>query len=113
MASPGPLEVEVRYLDKRGDWVCRPLADVDAGAVVLGRPVRSFPTYRNQGNYPGWLWSATMGRLVGYESLLERDRLWLADFDPTVSGIASQPLWMSGRDGKCPASPCARLPAAD
>ncbi len=77
----------------------RPLADVDARAVVLGRPVRSFPTYRNQANYPGWLWSATMGRLVGYESLLERDRLWLADFDPTVGGIASQPLWMSGRDG--------------
>lgn len=40
-----------------------------------------------------------MNRLVGYESLLERDRLWLADFDPTVLGIASQPLWMSGRDG--------------
>lgn len=40
-----------------------------------------------------------MDRLVGYESLLERDRLWLADFDPTVLGIASQPLWMSGRDG--------------
>lgn len=43
-----------------------------------------------------------MGRLVGCESLLERDRLWLADFDPTVSGIASQPLWMSGRDGSDP-----------
>ena len=40
-----------------------------------------------------------MGHLVGYESLLERDRLWLADFDPTVRGIASQPFWMSGRDG--------------
>lgn len=37
---------------------------------------------------------------MGYESLLERDRLWLADFEPTVSGIASQPLWMSGRDGR-------------
>lgn len=67
---------------------------------VLGRPVRSFPTYKNQANYPGWLWSATMGRLVGYESLLERDRLWLADFDPTVKGIASQPMWMSGRDDR-------------
>lgn len=102
MASPVLLEVEVRYLDERGDWVCGLLADVDPGAVVLGRPVRSFPTYRNQANYPGWLWSATMGRLVGYESLLERDRLWLADFDPAVSGIASQPLWMSGRDGHVP-----------
>lgn len=40
-----------------------------------------------------------MGRLVGYESLLEHDRLWLADSDLTVSRIASRPLWMSGRDG--------------
>jgi len=102
MASPGPLEVEVRYRDERGGWVCGQLADVDAGAVVLGQPVRSFPTYKDQANYPGWLWSATMGRLIGYESLLERDRLWLADFDPTVSRIASQPLWMSGRDGGVP-----------
>ena len=37
--------------------------------------------------------------LVGYESLLERDRLWLADFDPNVRWIASQPFWLSGRDG--------------
>lgn len=42
-----------------------------------------------------------MNRLVGYESLLERDRLWLADFDPTVLAIASQPLWMSGRNICC------------
>ena len=57
------------------------------------------PTYRGQRNYPGWLWTATTGSLVGYESLLERDRLWLADFDPSVRWVASQPLWLSGRDG--------------
>jgi hypothetical protein len=94
--------VEVRYLDERGGWVCRPLSQVDAAAVVLGWPVRGFSAYRNQANYSRWLWSATMGRLVGYESLLGRDRLWLADFDPAVSGIASQPLWTSGRDGGVP-----------
>ena len=27
------------------------------------------------------------------------DRLWLADFDPTVSWIAAQPMWIVGRDG--------------
>lgn len=86
------LDVEVRYVDERGDAVAAGLAEVDAEAVVAGRPVRRFPTYRSQSNYPGWLWSVTMGRLVGYESLLERDRLWLADFDPTVRGIASQPF---------------------
>ncbi|MFZ1411412.1 MAG: TnsA-like heteromeric transposase endonuclease subunit [Micropruina sp.] len=99
MASRDLLDVEVRYVDERGDAVAAGLAEVDAEAVVAGRPVRRFPTYRSQSNYPGWLWSVTMGRLVGYESLLERDRLWLADFDPTVRGIASQPFWMSGRDG--------------
>lgn len=31
--------------------------------------------------------------------MLERDRLWLADFDPSVRWVASQPLWLSGRDG--------------
>ncbi|MBK8445666.1 MAG: TnsA-like heteromeric transposase endonuclease subunit [Micropruina sp.] len=98
MASRALVDVEVRYLDERGDSVASRLAEVEAEAVVGGRPVRRFPSHRNQSNYPGWLWSVTMGRLVGYESLLERDRLWLADFDPTVRGIASQPFWMSGRD---------------
>lgn len=42
---------------------------------------------------------STTHSLVGYESLLERDRLWLADFDPAVSWVSSQPFWVSGRDG--------------
>ena len=66
MASRGLPDVEVRYLDERGDEVTGPLAGVDAGAVVAGRPVRRFPSYKNQGNYPGWLWSVTIDRLVGY-----------------------------------------------
>lgn len=75
-----------------------PLNKVDAAVVVRGRPVRPFPSYRGQRNYPGWLWTATTRSLVGYESLLERDRLWLADFDPTVRWIASQPLWLTTRE---------------
>jgi hypothetical protein len=35
---------------------------------------------------------------VVYESLLELDRLWLADFNPTVAGIVAQPMWLHGRD---------------
>ncbi|GAB3707332.1 hypothetical protein GCM10028815_20100 [Mariniluteicoccus flavus] len=34
--------------------------------------------------------------MVGYESLLERDRLMVADQDPNVCGIASQPFWLQG-----------------
>ena len=33
-----------------------------------------------------------------YESRLELDRLWLADFDTDVTGIATQPYWLRGRD---------------
>lgn len=100
MASRSELEVEVRYLDERAGWVIGPLSGVNSSAVVQGRPVRSFPTYIGQRNYPGLLWSATTGTLLGYESLLERDRLLLADFDPKVTAIASQPFWICGRDGR-------------
>ena len=40
-----------------------------------------------------------MGRHVVYESLLELSRLMLADFDPTVVGIAAQPFQLIGPDG--------------
>ena len=35
-----------------------------------------------------------MGRHVGYESWLERDHVMLLDFDPQVTGFASQPFWL-------------------
>jgi hypothetical protein len=61
------------------------------------RPVRSFPSYRGQRNFPGWYWSATMGRRVGFESWVERDHLVALDFDPSVVAIASQPFWLCWR----------------
>jgi hypothetical protein len=59
------------------------------------RPERRFPAFRGQGNWCGWYWSATCGGNVGYESWLERDRLILLDFDPLVTGMASQPFRLS------------------
>jgi hypothetical protein len=100
MRSGQLSDVQFRYLDGGGRRVTTTLAEVGGAAVVRGRPVRVFPTYKGQRNYPGWLWTATTGCLVGYESLLERDRVWLADFDPSVRWIASQPFWVSGRDGE-------------
>ena len=94
--SPG---VELRFVNAGHQSVSMDLGKVDGADVVRGRPVRTFPTYRGQRNYPGLLWCATTRTLIGYESLLERDRLWLADFDPEVRWIASQPFWLSGRDG--------------
>lgn len=93
------LETEFRYRAVADSWVVTRLGDAVAVDVVRGLPVREFPTYPGQRNYPGLLWLSTTHSLVGYESLLERDRLWLADFDPAVSWMASQPFWVSGRDG--------------
>lgn len=68
---------------------------VDAEVVdELDQPVRSFPSFRGQRNFPGWYWSATVGRLVGFESWVERDHLVALDFDPSVVGIVSQPFWL-------------------
>ncbi|MBK7722171.1 MAG: TnsA-like heteromeric transposase endonuclease subunit [Austwickia sp.] len=89
---------ELRYCTASGDEVTTTLDGVDVATVAEGAPVREFSWRPKQGNYPGWLWTATTGTLVGYESLLERDRVLLADFDPAVTGIASQPFWLSGLD---------------
>ncbi|MFJ1895449.1 TnsA-like heteromeric transposase endonuclease subunit [Streptomyces sp. NPDC088115] len=71
-----------------------PLARAARVRFEDGRPVREFPSYRGQRNYPGLYWSATAGTHVGYESWLERDHAMLLDFDPQVSALVSQPLWL-------------------
>lgn len=71
-----------------------PLEELPLVRVEAGRPVRSFPSYKGQRNYPGWYWSATMGRHVGFESWVERDHLIALDFDPGVTAVASQPFWL-------------------
>ncbi len=58
------------------------------------RPVRGFPSYRGQRNWPGLWWAATTGGHVGFESWLERDHVMLLDFDPVVVGFSSQPFWL-------------------
>lgn len=72
------------------DW-----AALDADAVVQGKPWRTFPWYLGQRNYSGLYWCATERAHVGYESRLELARLMVADFDPTVKRIASQPFWLN------------------
>jgi hypothetical protein len=37
---------------------------------------------------PGWYWSSTLARLLAYESRLELARIMMADFDPSVTGMA-------------------------
>jgi hypothetical protein len=92
---------ELRYCRAEDDEVVTTVAEADVTALAQGWPVREFAWHPHQGNYPGWLWTATTGSFVGYESLLERDRVLLADFDPAVVGIVSQPFWVSGPDEAC------------
>ncbi|HXA60891.1 MAG TPA: TnsA-like heteromeric transposase endonuclease subunit, partial [Streptosporangiaceae bacterium] len=85
---------EFAYVTADGADVRLGLADAWALPVEAGRPVRRFRPYKGQRHLPGEWWSATDGRLVGFESWLERDHLMLLDFDPAVVRIASQPFWL-------------------
>lgn len=93
------LEVEARYVCASGELVTTTVGALDGVDVVRGLPVRRIRSHAGQRHYPGSFWSATTGAHVDYESRLELDRLWLADFDPAVAWMASQPLWLSGQDG--------------
>src|SRR5215472_6307045 len=55
---------------------------------------RLFRWAAGQRHFPGWWWSATTGRHVGYESWLERDHAMMLDFDPQVTAFSSQPFWL-------------------
>jgi hypothetical protein len=88
-------EFEVEFLGVDGVVQRGPLAQCWSVRFEEVAPVRSFPSYRGQRNFPGWWWSSTLERHVGYESWLERDHLMLLDFDPQVTAFASQPFWLS------------------
>jgi hypothetical protein len=91
---------ELLFVDLGGVEQRRPLAECWGVPLEDGRPVRAFRWAKGQRHNPGWWWSATTGRHVGYESWLERDVVMMLDFDPGVVGIASQPFWLVWRDGQ-------------
>lgn len=93
------LDTEVRYVTADGEPVVTTVVRADLTRVVWGRPVRRVRSGRGQRHYSGLFWSATNSAHVGYESRLELDRLWLADFDSGVWRLAAQPLWFCGQDG--------------
>ena len=57
-------------------------------------PVRDFPSFKGQKNFPGLYFAACTGRHVGYESWLERDHMMLLDFSPQVRAFSAQPFWL-------------------
>jgi hypothetical protein len=85
---------EVVYLDN-GNAEVRCALDVAANiAFEHVRPVRSFPSYKGQRNYPGLYYAATMDAHVEFESWLERDEAMALDFSPEVVAFAAQPFWL-------------------
>lgn len=99
MARSTLLDTELRYVADDGREVTTSVRDAVATSLSTARPVRRVGSYAGQRHYSGMFWSATTGGHVAYESRLELDRLWLADFDPTVTWIAAQPMWLRGHDG--------------
>lgn len=78
------------------------LGDVRLRMFDTAVPWRVFRWYRKQCHFSGSYWSATMGAPVGYESRLEYANLLLADFDPRVEWILSQPFLIEGLDRGTP-----------
>lgn len=95
--SAGVVELE---FDTRDGSLCLPLARCATFPFELDcLPVRNFPSYRGQRNFPGFWWFSRTGIHVGHESWLERDQLMALDADPDVIGVVSQPFWFRWADG--------------
>jgi len=90
--APGRFEVD--YLTVERGVRGAVLEDVWSAPFEHALPVRRFAARKGQQHLSGLWWSATTGGHVGFESWLERDHVMLLDFDPAVTGIASQPFWL-------------------
>ncbi len=96
---PPPKEGQLflRWIDDNGKEHRQPPLEADTARFFLNRPVRKFGRYPGMKNFPGKYWSATTGRHLEHESWNERAWAMVLDFDPTVTGIVSQPFQLIGR----------------
>lgn len=99
-ASGAASSFEVMFIDEAGCRRREPLPACWDRPFEAAAPVRSFPSVKDAVNWPGYWWSATNGRHVGYESWVERDVAMMLDFDPAVTAFSSQPFWLHWPDGK-------------
>jgi hypothetical protein len=91
-AVAGPFEACVSV---GGEEVRACLADLSLDVLRECDPVRRAGVYQRQRHMPGLWFSTTVGRLMEYESLLERDWMLLMDFDREVEWMCEQPLRLS------------------
>jgi hypothetical protein len=78
-------------------------ADLALLSVERAVPIRRFFAWPGKRNYEGLWWSSTVRAHVAFESLLEREYLMWADFEPDIVAVAAQPLallWPRGRGGQ-------------
>ncbi len=94
-ASAAGSSFEVVFVDEEGCRRREPLSACWGRAFEKVRPVRVFPSAKDQVNWPGYWWSVTTGRHVGYESWVERDVAMMLDFDRAVIAFSSQPFWLN------------------
>ena len=80
------------------------MAELPLDLLRRCEPVRSLGVYRSQRHMPGCWFSATAGRFLEYESLLERDWMLLMDFDREAEWICEQPLRLRYVKDQRPAS---------
>jgi hypothetical protein len=99
-ASRAGSSFEVMFIDEAGCRRREPLPACWDRLFEAAAPVRSFPSVKDAVNWPGYWWSATNGRQVGYESWVERDVAMMLDFDPAVTAFSSQPFWLYWPGGK-------------
>jgi hypothetical protein len=92
------LRFSVEYVRADGEARRVPLAACAAERFEEALPVRSFHWAKGAAHFPGSWWSSTMLAHVGFESWLERDHVMVMDFDPGITGIASQPFWLHWQD---------------
>ncbi len=92
------LRFSLEYVREDGTRQWEPLAACAAKRFEEAVPVRSFRWAKGAAHFPGSWWSSTTGEHVGFESWLERDHVMLMDFDPDITGIASQPFWLHWLD---------------
>lgn len=105
-ASAPPDEIDGWTLSwvLEGRRESRPLRECGSVPFEEATPVRRFGKHEGQPHYPGLFYSTTSHRHLPYESLLERDVLRCLDFDPHVTGLATQPMVLrpGGRAGRFP-----------
>jgi hypothetical protein len=92
------LRFSLEFVRGDGTGHRKPLAACAAERFEEAVPVRSFHWAKGAAHFPGSWWSSTTSAHVGFESWLERDHVMLMDFDPGITGIASQPFWLHWQD---------------